>query len=61
MIERNGDSLVIFCDHCSEEEPASTNDWNEAMAEWKEKGWRTYKEKGEWENKCPTCMEKWKQ
>jgi hypothetical protein len=57
MINRLDGKLVICCDFCSDEDASDTDDFTEAWGMWKDDGWRAFKEGGEWQHKCPNCIE----
>lgn len=57
MIENR--PLTIICDFCSETQEADSDEFHEALREWKRSGWRTYKDHyHEWTHKCPVCIMK---
>lgn len=58
MIERDGGAISASCDGCTEDHTAFTDDWQEALAELRQEGWRIRRGKdGEWEHHCPGCLE----
>lgn len=58
MIERDGGAVSASCDGCTESHTAFTGDWQEALAELRQEGWRIRRgEDGEWEHHCPGCVE----
>ncbi len=59
MIERSLDGeFEITCDFCGDAEGLGEHDFYDAADEAKSRGWRAFKEKDEWRNKCPDCIEK---
>jgi hypothetical protein len=56
MIDRDGGFYCLVCDVCGEEAPETFDDFYEAVAYKKAKGWRSQCVDGEWEDVCPNCQ-----
>jgi len=60
MIDKKfGGAYEVFCDFCDHVEEIDTDgDFQELLDQMKENGWENFKdEDGEWEHKCPICVE----
>jgi hypothetical protein len=60
MIKNHNGMRVIFCSFCDSEEAAMSRDFKECIDEWKDAGWRMFKEdvdNPEWKHICPSCRE----
>ena len=55
----NDPCFILTCDNCGEEITDYFDSFEEALewkqSEGKEWGWTSTKEKGVWEDRCPTC------
>ena len=59
MITRVQQTFDVSCDHCSMTEEFTVKDWSDLMADMKEGGWVSFKDKdGEWKHKCAECRKK---
>lgn len=59
-ITRAGLGFTIECDksRCSHSDDSDSDDFGDAKDEFKDGGWKTYKDKdGDWCNTCPSCAE----
>lgn len=53
-----GGSVAFSCDGCPETEEPEADDFKEAWAELREKGWVTFQIRGgSWAHYCPACAE----
>lgn len=58
MIEETDYGMTASCDFCSTEIELQTRDFLHAVKSIKNRGWKVFQnEKGEWQHKCPCCLE----
>jgi len=57
MIERVRDEFLASCDSCSNTLDIQTSNFNEAVSELKDNGWRIKKIDGVFNHTCPVCLE----
>lgn len=59
MIEKNQDfdNYSVYCDHCSHDDLIDEEIFTDVIQHMKKEGWRISKVKGEWDHKCPSCVE----
>lgn len=58
MLDRQYNNIAWICDGCDDVLDAKTDDFEEARAILATEGWRTTKNKKEWEHYCPKCWSK---
>lgn len=58
MIERANGGFDVHCDGCSNAEFIDVEEWGELMTEMEAMGWKSINVDGDWEHRCPVCIEK---
>lgn len=48
-------SITIICDECGGDHETLTDDWNDALADFKDNGGEVRREDGEWRHLCEDC------
>jgi len=56
-IQKEDGFYCLYCDICGEEAEKRFFDFYEAVQYKKQNGWKSQKNKGEWEDVCPECQE----
>lgn len=54
-IRRNRGGIVFVCDECGDEHPSFTNDFHDALDDFKDDGNAVRNEDGEWKHYCKGC------
>lgn len=54
-IDRQHNTLIFSCDRCEETFEPDTNDFVDAWAEARGKGWKARKVGNAWVHACPDC------
>jgi hypothetical protein len=58
MLTNDFDTFEASCDFCSTgSEEFEADNWNAAMTAMKAAGWKNSNKTGEWQHKCPDCVE----
>lgn len=58
MIESTDYGYAVSCDFCSEEIELQLRDFDHVIVAIKRRGWRiSNDDKGQWQHKCPVCVE----
>lgn len=48
-------TFFVNCDFCSESFDTDEEEFMAAVNAMKKDGWKVFKEKNEWQHKCPSC------
>jgi len=56
MIDKQAGAYVISCDSCDEVLETEAEDFDSAIQEMKEQGWKSVKTDRGWEHMCPQCQ-----
>lgn len=57
--EKDGQLVRFTCDLCEEVVEIQSQSFTDAWNHFKDKGWRTFKNKNDqWEHRCPECVGK---